>query len=224
MAGKGEHTPGREYIRQQAARDTTNLEASLKQRRSAEIQTGLANGTLSWTQSLGSCVVLGDSRALAFSEYGYLDADRNLAVIGTNFTDMASHVQEVASRQPDRIIISYGLNDLQSFGGEESYLQGGYGQAFAGQVKQLAQASPSSHILINSILPPADDSAVNNRQNVDNFNAQLKDICQQNGWTYVDNDPLRSQMEYEADGQHFVSSFYGVWLSNIARTVWENEA
>lgn len=223
LLSAGHEGQGAQYIRQQEQKDPAEIQAQLDTRKNAEIQTGLENGTLNLGDSLGNYLVLGDSRARALSEYGYLAVDRNLAEIGTNYADMTDSLETIRQMQPAVILISYGANDLMIYTDADT-LAGGYGTAFADKVKQIQAVSPNSRIIISSIfqVTPEVEAEKPGYQNRANFNEQLKKICEENGWIFVDNSSIEDQLTFEPDGTHLDAAGYATWLENIAKTYRES--
>ena len=74
---------------------------------------------------------------------------------------------------------------------------------------------------MNSIIPASQSVTQSNSDlwsQIDVYNAQIQQACQDNGWTYIDNSSLaqdQSEPIYESDGIHFVSSFYEKWARTI---------
>ena len=95
-------------------------------------------------------VILGDSRALGFSEYDFLDHTRVLAGIGETIWAIQNKLPDVAALSPAYIYVCYGVNEVegQAWSG---------GEAYAAELEQwigkLRGAAPGARIIVSSILP-----------------------------------------------------------------------
>lgn len=175
---------------------------------------------------LGETVFVGDSRTNGMIGYGYLPPEQVYAIDGCSqktiqdreFVDLGDGklytVEEaVAIRQPERIMISLGINGLTTMGEEE------FMEEYRALTESLHQASPNSTIILQSILPVAwwkyQEIPAFDNDNIDYYNELLCDYAQEAGYFYLNSaevmkdsrNSLRS--EYDAgDGLHFNSAAY----------------
>lgn len=103
--------------------------------------------------------------------------------------------------QPDVIYVSYGVNDISSNVGQAAG-EDGFGSVLAEQLRQIQEASPSSRIAVNSIIDIADSAqeGLLSHESVAAYNEEIRKMCKDNGWIYVDNsslDPGRSTPQTE---------------------------
>lgn len=210
--GAAAYSEGTAYLDAQAGVDPAAVMVKIEEKRkAAAIQedeaSKIASGDVSIFSLMNNAVVIGDSRAVGFSGYGYMPQDRVFAKIGASISSVSSYAADIARRQPEWIILAFGMNDLLI-----SYPQG-YQQAVQDQAAALQAASPSSKIIISSIIPASPSSGRTELIDPSNYNAQLAAACQENGWYFIDCSPIVSPDIYEPDGVHFIPSFYPVWAA-----------
>lgn len=163
-------------------------------------------------------VILGDSLSEAFLDYHLLPQNIVLASRGKRTDNCDIELQSAISLSPEKIFLSFGMNDLP-------YCRGN-AQRFIKQYKELVttiqKQLPDTKIYINSIIPMnergyAEDK---NMRKDKAFNTALKSMCKEMHITYINNDSLidGSGERYERDGIHPKYAFYPLWLSYMAET------
>lgn len=203
------------YLDAQQQKDVSALETSLNARRMQQLAQAVEEGRISVFSLFSNSIILGDSRALGFSEYGFLPESQVRAVLGYTIENASEFTDVVQSMQPDVIYLSYGVNDTaKNVGGNLG--ENGYAQVFEQQVDSLLAVSPNSKIVINSIIPVSEigQEETVGWENIDAFNAQLADLAARRGWIFVDNNVLAANGTadiYEPDGIHFHKDFYPLW-------------
>lgn len=223
-SGQSAFAQGMAYLE---SRDQVDADAAAKKIRAEKrrkLVESIQSGERSVLAAFTDSVILGDSRAQGFSDYGYLTDAQTLTSIGGKVYEISNYVDTIRELQPDVIYISYGVNDIQSNVGNAQG-EDGYGSVVAEQIKQLQEASPQSVIAVNSIIDIADHAqeGLLSHDSVAEYNAQLQKMCQDNGWVYVDNSDIQPGEDYAADGVHFDSSYYPQWAANMFYTVDESK-
>ena len=163
-------------------------------------------------------VILGDSLSEAFLDYRLLPQNIVLASRGKRTDNCDTEIQSAISLSPDKVFLSFGMNDLL-------YCRGN-AQRFINQYKKLVttiqKQLPDTKIYINSIIPMNENGyATDNNMRKDKaFNTALKSMCKEMHITYISNDSLidGSGDRYERDGMHPKYAFYPLWLSHMAET------
>ena len=61
---------------------------------------------------------------------------------------------------------------------------GTYADLYEEKVKEVLKIVPKAHVFINSIIPPTAENPRWGKAN--EYNTQLKAMCEKNGWTYID--------------------------------------
>ena len=178
----------------------------------------LENGSI-WDQFRDSAI-LGDSRALGFSVFDFLDSSRVFADGGHTIRDIPESIEALKTLNPDVVYLCYGLNDA-GIGywdsGEE------YAAELDERLTQLQQALPDAMIVVNSILP-ATEAAMNyspSWRKIPAFSSAAKALCESRGVPFVDNDTLGEEYMatmWNEDGVHLHKEFYPIWAKNMLIT------
>ena len=221
-SGAGKVSPGRQRIREEAAKDPAELTAQLAKRRTDELRQAYSEGKIAYSALLPDYVMLGDSRAAALAEYQILDADRDIAVIGTDCQDIPNQVEKIKALQPANLIISYGINDVEhNLGGSPE----GFAEIYESYIRQAAQAAPNARVFVTSILDVSPEMVQENPQygQLAEYNEQIKSMCERNHWVFVDSSRLNSEVQdnLESDGIHMTPDLCLKWAETIVDAVGE---
>lgn len=213
---------GRTWIQEQSQKDPAEISQSLADRRMTELKQAYAEGKVSYSALLPDYAMLGDSRAAGFAEYGILDQNRSLAVIGTDVQDIPNRIEQVQALQPANLIFSYGVNDIEHNLGNGPE---GYAQVYEDYIKQVVAVDPTARVYVTSILDVSQDvvNEIPQFENLAAYNEQLKQMCERNKWIFIDAQDLNSQAQqsFESDGIHFTPDFYVLWAEKIVDSVGE---
>lgn len=213
------YAQGIAYLEELQNRDEASITEKINERDHQERLQEIANGigaddSRLWALFRDS-VILGDSRAVGFKEYGYLPENICLARIGDSILALPQVAQAAAASKPEVIYISYGANDLvMDIGADRG--EDGYGLVYEEYIKQILELTPNSKIVVNGIIAPQAGTMTNYTGNgrLEAINAQIQRMCERNNWIYVDNTVLDDNGNapiYEPDGLHFPASFYPQW-------------
>lgn len=213
------NTEGINYIEDLESQDVSKIAEELSTKRKSERKKALEEGKIDVFGLFDDYVFLGDSRVMGFTTYNFLNSSRIMAVSGASIYNVDDFLSQIGEIQPANIYLSYGVNDMGLNLDDTS--AGTYGQLYEQQVKKILNICPKAHIYVNSIIPATPKAVQDNSPNwgkVNIYNNQLKEICKNNGWIYIDNDGLAdggNAAIYQDDGIHFLSSFYSTWAQNI---------
>ena len=156
--------------------------------------------------------VLGDSRAVGFWYYNYLEHDRVFADGGHTIRKIPGWVDTLVALDPSYIYLCYGLNDT-SIGYWDS--AEAYAQEYVECVQLLQEALPEAKIVVSSILPAQDPAfKLSSRwRRIPDWNVVLEQYCLDNGILYANCDWLHDSFPYywDPDGIHFRPSLYPYW-------------
>lgn len=207
---------GLSYLKSRDETDVTQVASAIQEQKKQKLFDSIRSGERSVLAAFSNSVILGDSRAQGFSDYGYLSDAQTLTSIGGKVYEIPSYRDAIAQMQPDVIYVSYGVNDISSNVGQAAG-EDGFGSVLAEQLRQIQEASPSSRIAVNSIIDIADSAqeGLLSHESVAAYNEEIRKMCKDNGWIYVDNSSLDPGEEYASDGVHFDSSYYPVWAANM---------
>lgn len=207
------------YLNSQDAVNIDNLISETATKRRSRMLQAVEEGKSTIFSLYNNSLIFGDSRVYGFGSYGFVPEKQVLAEAGATIQNITDYIDVVQSTQPEKIYFSYGVNDMGLNIGEDRG-ENGYAAVFEEQIDQLLAVSPNSQIIINSIIPatPARIEESPRWGKTDEFNQQIKALCEKRGWTYVDNSALADGGNadiYQPDGVHFQTNFYPIWAQNM---------
>lgn len=226
---------GREFLKTQAEKSPDEVSAKIDERQKEEAArqlnetiAGINAGNVSIWPLFKDAVIIGDSRAAGFREYDYLPSSQVLAVIGSNINGIPKLEEQIGTIKPKTIYVAYGTNDVENQIGAANGAEE-FGKLFEENLKKLLEQSPQSKIIVNSIMEVTPGVAASQPQwaTLGDYNRQIQEMCQRNGWTYIDNSTLTEGGNapiYEPDGIHFVSGFYETWGRNMLKSQYSSLA
>lgn len=220
--------------------DPAEVDAILRQRRLAELEAQrvetlakIKAGELDPFTVFQDAVILGDSRAVGFFYYGYVDESRDLTGTGDTILNIPKKYEILEQMNPRYIYLTYGLNDIKI--GHWSSLEAHIAD-YMDFVRQLRERLPDSVIVISSVLPfqdpddpevaltskPASGSTLTEADirrltRIPEWNELMKTACAENGVIFVDNNAICTELKdlWEPDGIHVVKAFYPHWGKNL---------
>lgn len=163
-------------------------------------------------------VILGDSRALGFSHYKYLDYSRVLAGGGDTILKVRERMDKIKNLDPSYIYLCYGVNDAGRNIGETPE---GYADEVLAVIQELEKALPDAKIYYSSIIWISDQAAINFPPwaKIYDYNVTCKTMCTDNNIRYIDNEAICAKLKEEkmwsGDGIHLSKSFYKLWAQNL---------
>ena len=169
-------------------------------------------------------VILGDSRAVGFYYYDFLEKNRVLADGGDTIRKIETHMDEIKALNPSYIFLCYGLNDV-SIGYWSTPEE--YTAEFMQICATLKEEVPGAKIIVSSILPardPAFDISSRWRE-IPTYSDMLQDACEENDILFVDNSQTAEDHAdlWDIDGIHVRREFYSYWARNLIVAVIEDE-
>ena len=189
------------------------------QRRQEQIQSGTMDTSDIWAQ-LKDAVIMGDSRAVGFYYFDFLDHSRVLATGGATIADIAGQIDTLKALNPPQIFLCYGLNDL-SIGYWHSTAE--YLPALDEAIQALQAALPNATVFVSSILP-ARDPAFQQREvwrQIPDYNVAIQAFCAEKGYHYIDNSQICQEYAdlWQYDGIHVKPEFYPYWGENLVQAM-----
>ena len=207
---------GIDYLTRLENRDSATIQDKINAIKKEERRAALENGEVSvWSMFYDYCV-LGDSRAVGFYFYNYLDESRVLAEAGNTIHDIPDRIAQLQTINPSNVYLCYGINDV-SIGYYPTAEV--YAEEMDKSVQMIQEALPNATIYINSIFPAQDPAfeLSTDWYNIPDYNVAVKAMCEQKGYHYVDNNPVFEAHKdlYDIDGIHFLPSLYDYWGANM---------
>ncbi len=162
-------------------------------------------------------VVLGDSRAVGFYYYHFLDRSRVFADGGNTIRNIPDFLDDIKTLNPAYIFLCYGLNDTGV-----GYWQTGeeYGAELDERITQLQAAVPGVTVVVNSTLPATEAAVARNPvwRKIPDFTAAAEAVCREKGVIFVDNSDIAEALMdtlWDDDGVHLKPEFYPYWAKNM---------
>ncbi|MDO4459560.1 MAG: GDSL-type esterase/lipase family protein [Clostridia bacterium] len=170
-------------------------------------------------------VICGDSRAVGFSYYGFMDENHVLADYGAYLSEIYEDIETIANVNPRYVFICTGVNDV----GNNMYASSDdYATEYINIMDAISERCPGSTVVATSILDAAESAyeTCSAWYDIEYFNNKLQKFCDERGYIYVDNTALCAQYTdlYESDGIHFGEAFYEPWARNMMKEVLEYES
>ena len=223
---------GLAYLQSLEAMDPSPVENTLKEQRQLEMQlqreermNQLLSGEVSVWTMFEDYMLLGDSRAVGYEYYEFLDADRVLAEGGATIRDLAEDIPEIKAQNPSYIFLCYGLNDVSIgyWNTPEEYVA-----EFETVLEDLHRELPDAKVFVSSILiardPAFDLSSA--WYNIPEYSAAVGEMCANLEQVYfVDNADISEKYAdlWDSDGIHLNKAFYPYWAANMIMEVYDSE-
>lgn len=179
----------------------------------------LASGEVDVWSLFQDYVIVGDSRAVGFSVWGFLLDERVLADGGWTIRDLKERIPDIVAINPSQIFLCFGLNDV---GIEYWETPEEYAAEYREVLQELQAALPNADIYVNSILPEMGYENERRKERIPQFSEAVKKMCEEAGFAFVDNDEIAAQYAdlYDpVDGIHFRKEFYPIWAANMMTRV-----
>ena len=169
-------------------------------------------------------VLVGDSRVVGFSMYGFLPERRVFAENGATVVSADGRIDGIRPLDPAVIYIAFGTNDLHSHVWPEPE---DWAARFRETILRYREEFPDAVLVISSlpaILEPS-KSTDPMYDRVPAFNEALKGLCAETGCLFADCDFVVEEHGnlYAADGIHFAKELYPYWAAALIETVLEAE-
>lgn len=217
---------GVSYLQSLESQDPDTVDNVLKQQRLQHLQEmrderlrQLESGEISVWSLFEDYVLLGDSRAVGFSFYGFLPEERVLAESGATVLHLEEHIPDIVALNPSNIFLCYGLNDIMlgTWPTPSDYVT-----KYTSVINEIHNKLPDANIYISSILPAPGSSV---QSQLSDYNQALDEMCSAlNRCYFVDNDDISSQYSglWENDGIHVMQDFYPHWANNLITAVYSS--
>ena len=184
---------------------------------------GLEDGSIDVWSLYDDSVILGDSRAEAIVEWGFLPAERVYAQKGASVKYAAEGIDTVSSVYPDNLIFTYGVNDVDGNWSDVSKFIAAYEEL----VEAYKEKLPQANVFLCSVIPvmPAALEEDSNYEKIPEYTAAIKELCEKKGYFYIDCDVLYDDYKelYEKEGVHFLKDMNPVWAKVMMEEVLKGE-
>lgn len=161
-------------------------------------------------------VILGDSRAVGYWYFGFLEEERCLTGGGDTIRNVELNMDGILALNPSTIYLCYGLNDT-SIGYWDTAEE--YVAEFMQVIDGLQEKLPGAKIVVSSILPARDPAFQLSSKwyNIPQWSAALETACEEKGIAFANNDSISEQYPelWDPDGIHVREAFYPYWATNL---------
>lgn len=228
------------YLEALEKKDPDAVRQVLRQRRLAELEAQreellrqVKEGEVDPFTLFQDAVIMGDSRAVGFWYYGFVDESRTLTSTGATILEIRNQMDALEALNPAYIYLCYGMNDLKTgyWGSVERYVS-----KYMEYIAQIRERMPDAVVVVSSTLPYQDPAALAEDEDeadkaamdkedeetaiweqLPEWNAALAAACAENGVIYVDNTEICTIYAelWEVDGIHVKKPFYPHWAKNL---------
>ena len=210
---------GTEILKTMDAMDVSKADKKIKELEAQEREAEQDAEEQPASEKFTDCLVMGDSITQGLYEYGVLDqanvqANRGAGVSAGDNEKLADHIARAKEMKPSVLFLSYGMNDVGAQNGDAD----GFIKAYRPVIRDLKKSLPDTKIYVNSILPAAQTAIDQNSvyAEIPKFNQKLKELCEKEKITFIDNTDLVKQEYYAGDGIHMSTGYYKEWVNHMA--------
>jgi len=161
-------------------------------------------------------VFVGDSITRRMGLYGYMDTAKLIAKDGATITGVKNLLVASTVKNPKRVIIMCGVNNLGLFKLNTTTFRNLYNDLIVTAKKRY----PNSKIIVEPIFR-VNRTASKRNSDITTCNAIIKSLAKTNRIIFLDTSSIdvSSSSARLADGLHFQPRFYPIWLAFIANRV-----
>lgn len=205
---KTDTSEGLEIIHKAEGSNVTEIETKIQK---LEEKESSGEETRSLKERFASTVVFGDVVTEGFTEYDVLNVSSVISGTGMEWKEQIAKLKEV---NPKIVFVAYCASDiLDSEGDTEVYIK-----KYQKRVEEIRKTLPTASIFVNSLLDvnSAAASAENQYKKLEEYNQDLREMCDKMQIGFTDNSALALTQYYEEDGILFKSGFYPIWAERMA--------
>ena len=167
-------------------------------------------------------MAIGDSMAEGLSCYGVLNKENVIFTRGRRIDNMEKDLDGVKAYNPNYLFLSYGCNDILSWGSNYQKFINFYRE----KIEFLRKELPNTKIIVNLILPVG-ENALKSRtqyQYLNTYNEKLIELLNELNVPYLDNSEYLKEKEnpYANDGIHPKSFYFFKCGENMANYLKNN--
>lgn len=214
MPAQSNTAEGLAYIKAEEKADISANENAINQARdevkrvqqSKHAAEEISNGN--FRAGFNEILICGDSLVKSIVEYEVLDSDQVVAEIGAGTQYLSDNISALKAVNPKYLVLHFGENELDKKK-YASYFIARYRAA----LQKLKKELPNTRIYVDSIFPVLKKAYKSEpyTEHIDHYNTLLKELAKELEVTYLDYSALKGfflKKYYDADGIHFVETFY----------------
>lgn len=194
--------------------DTAEIESQINAIETKEKQAGEEWKNRSLSEKFANAVIMGDSITSGFNVYEVLDTSKVVAEKGVHLNQLDGLIQTVVNLNPQVLFLALGLNDVSSTAGDTA----AFAAAYQIVIDTLQTRLPNTKLYVNGILPVKESVVERNPvyAKIPDYNTALRNLCESEGLTFIDNTKILKDEYYEQDGEHMKKIYYPVWGEHMA--------
>lgn len=197
------------------------MEGAIKEIEQQERRAALERGDVDVWQQLGDAVIMGDSRAVGFSYYGYME-ERCVLADGGDPENIPDYIAGLQNINPSEAFLCSGLNGI-SIGywdtTEEHVVE------LDSVISLIKQSVSGVEVYVCSTIPAIDPAFARAEKwrDIPTWNTAIRIHCKEAGISYIDlTDTLAAHMDlYDPDGIHmqkaFIPTGQSIWQRGYSR-------
>ena len=206
-------------LEQMEAEDTEEIDGQIQALEEAERAADEAWANRPLSEKFANSYVIGDSIAQGLYEQAVLDgayvtAEQDTGVCRSEVSMIENHVSRAAEVGPQVLFLCYGLKDVEAASGNADI----FAMAYKSVLDTLKEKLPETRIYVNSVLPVTQAVTDENElySCIPEYNEKLKELCAEEGVTFIDNSSLVKDGYYYEDGIHLTAEYYTEWADHMA--------
>lgn len=214
-----------EELARLAEEERARREEEERRRKEAERQAfirQLMSGEIDVWSQFEDYVLLGDSRAVGFYYYDFLEHSRVLADGGNTIRNAEWQMSQIVAMAPKYVFLCYGINDvgIGFWNTPEDYAA-----EMRTLLTELQEKLPEAVIVVSSILPAYDPAFELSSKwyQIPEYSAAVAEVCKELGVCFADNTEISAQYAnlWQPDGIHLCPAFYPYWARNLILSMYE---
>lgn len=156
--------------------------------------------------------VIGDSRVEGVA--WVLDESEVFFNRGGYAAKLHDIARQAAAMYPGKALFWIGLNDMSVYEANvDAFIKD-----YEAMIRDFLSINPDCKIYVHN-QPAVPQAGLDNfefAEYIDEYNDAMLQMCDENGWTYVDGSTYLRSEYYAADGLHFQKTFYRYWAQDMA--------
>lgn len=205
-------------VREREAEKQKAAAEELRKKQADEFVKSLEDGKESVWGQFKDFVIMGDSRAVGFYYFKFLDKSRVFAGGGKTIRDIPSYMEDLKTVNPSYVYLCFGLNDtgIGHWKTAEEYVK-----EMDQRIDEIQKAVPGCKVIVNSILPATEEALAKNPswRKIPAFSSGVEKLCKtKENVVFVNNDELAKAFMskyWQPDGVHLKPEFYPYWAKNM---------
>lgn len=203
---------GLEKIKASASQEAAAAEEALRAYRQEQMAAYYESGN--YRELYKNAMLMGDSHAEGFVSFGILPSNMVAATIGKSFYNCDADRKKAVAAKPDVLFVNYGQNSISWHDGNTTDMA----EAYRLFLRDLQAELPDTRIVVVSVLESQPEAVESEPYSplIPELNTKIAAMCSEEGWQFIDINPLLADEYYEPDHIHADARFHKIWLGYMA--------